>query len=163
RISSVRRASVTRMMASPSPVHDTPPSVLSAYVPHPMSAESPTRPGSLPDVPPVDVAAAMVPARSSATAPTVPPAGAAGSPQPGRRRGGAAEGTRAVQGTGAGVEGVAPIVENAARERDRVAAARDGGHRARPERIALHDGGVRLHGARRGEHGAPARVEARMV
>ena len=29
-ISSVRRASTTRMMASPSPVQDTPPSVLSA-------------------------------------------------------------------------------------------------------------------------------------
>src|SRR5437867_1161479 len=72
RISRVRRASATRMMASPSPVHETPPSVLSAYVPQPMSAESPTRPGSLPAVPPEEVAAAMVPARSRATAPTVP-------------------------------------------------------------------------------------------
>src|SRR5436309_1895407 len=61
------------MMASPSPVHDTPPIELSAYVPQPISALSPTRPGSLPMVPPVDVAAAMVPLRSRATAPTVPP------------------------------------------------------------------------------------------
>src|SRR2546425_361503 len=53
------------MIASPSPVHDTPPSVLSAYVPLPISAESPTRPGNLPKMPPVDVAAAIVPWRSS--------------------------------------------------------------------------------------------------
>src|SRR5215813_10629876 len=62
------------MIASPSPVHETPPSVLSAYVPLPIRAESPTRPGSLPTMPPVDVAAAIVPWRSSATAPTVPAA-----------------------------------------------------------------------------------------
>src|SRR5919198_931427 len=60
------------MIASPSPVHDTPPSELSAYVPHPISAVSPTRPGRLPTIPPVDVAAATVPWRSSAVAPTVP-------------------------------------------------------------------------------------------
>src|SRR5262245_24269204 len=60
------------MIASPSPVADTAPSELSAYVPHPMSALSPTRPGSLACVPPVEVAAAEVPWRSSATAPTVP-------------------------------------------------------------------------------------------
>src|SRR5437867_8898208 len=61
------------MIASPSPVHDTPPSELSAYVPQPISALSPTRPGRLPSVPPVDVAAATVPCRSRAVAPTVPP------------------------------------------------------------------------------------------
>jgi len=60
------------MIASPLPVQDAPPSVLSAYVPHPMSALSPTRPGRLPTMPPVEVAAATVPWRSSATAPTVP-------------------------------------------------------------------------------------------
>jgi hypothetical protein len=62
-----------RMMASPSPVQETPPTELSAYVPHPIRALSPTRPGALPAVPPVDVAAAMVPPRSRAMAPTVPP------------------------------------------------------------------------------------------
>src|SRR5205085_2043808 len=77
------------MIASPSPVADTAPSVLSAYVPHPMSALSPTRPGSLPWVPPVEVAAAEVPWRSRATAPTVPlsaATSAAGRPAVHRRR-----------------------------------------------------------------------------
>src|SRR5438128_2550095 len=68
------------MIASPVPVHDTPPIVLSAYVPLPISALSPTRPGRLPVTPPVDVAAAIVPYRSLATPPdasTVHPASTA--------------------------------------------------------------------------------------
>src|SRR2546422_831148 len=64
-----------------------------------MSAESPTRPGSLPAIPPVDVAAAMVPWRSGATAPTVP-AAPAGRPPPrpprAPRRLAGAQGTPAV-------------------------------------------------------------------
>uniref|UniRef100_A0A182KIF1 Uncharacterized protein n=1 Tax=Anopheles christyi TaxID=43041 RepID=A0A182KIF1_9DIPT len=61
------------MMISPSPVSDTPPIVLSAYVPDPMIGVSPTRPTRFPVTPPVEVAAAMFPPASIATAPTVPP------------------------------------------------------------------------------------------
>src|SRR5262249_30868837 len=69
----VRCRSTPRMIAPPPRVHDPPPPELSAWVPQPTSALSPTRPGALSAVPPVDVAAAMVPLRSRATAPTVPP------------------------------------------------------------------------------------------
>ena len=53
------------MIASPSPVHEHAPSASSANVPAPISGESPTRPGRLPVVPPVDVAAATFTATSS--------------------------------------------------------------------------------------------------
>ena len=66
------RATVARMKNSPVPVHDTAHDALLAYVPAPITAESPTRPGSLFVSPPVDVAAARSPCTSSATAPTVP-------------------------------------------------------------------------------------------
>ena len=39
----------------------------------------------------------------------------------------------------------------------------DAGHRAVLERVPFHDRGVHLHRAVRGEDGAPARVEARIV
>jgi hypothetical protein len=45
---------------------------LSAQVPAPMTGVSPTRPGDFAVMPPVDVAAARLPFRSRATAPTVP-------------------------------------------------------------------------------------------
>src|SRR3954470_3699276 len=61
------------MIDSPQPVVEQPPVWLSAYNPAPISGESPTRPGSLLAVPPVDVPAARHPARSSATQPTVSP------------------------------------------------------------------------------------------
>src|SRR5208283_4386698 len=64
-------ASTTLMIASPHPVHDAPPTELSAYVPHPMRGESPTLPGYLFGVPPVEVPDAITPLRSTATAPTV--------------------------------------------------------------------------------------------
>src|SRR5208282_4541197 len=43
-----------------------------AYVPAPIIGESPTRPGILPCKPPVEVPAAILPLRSSATTPTLP-------------------------------------------------------------------------------------------
>ena len=61
-----------RMNSSPSPVAETAQDRLSAKVPAPMTALSPTRPGSLNETPPVEVAAARFPCRSRATAPTVP-------------------------------------------------------------------------------------------
>src|SRR5215472_1457842 len=60
------------MKYSPSPVPDTAQDSLLAYVPAPISGVSPTRPLCLLVRPPVEVAAARLPARSSATAPTVP-------------------------------------------------------------------------------------------
>ena len=45
---------------------------MSAKVPAPMIGVSPTRPGNLPVIPPVEVAAARSPRQSRATAPTVP-------------------------------------------------------------------------------------------
>lgn len=64
-------ATATRMMLSPHPVIDTAPASLSAYTPQPIIGVSPTRPGSMRSIP-VEAPAATVPARSSATAPTVP-------------------------------------------------------------------------------------------
>ena len=58
-------------MASPCPVALAPPISLSAKAPHPINGESPTLPGFLNGIPPVEVAAAMFPSESSATAPTV--------------------------------------------------------------------------------------------
>ena len=65
------RHSAVRMIASPCPVADAAPNAC-AKVPAPISAESPTRPKSLPGTPPVEVAAAIAPCTSTATAPTVP-------------------------------------------------------------------------------------------
>ncbi len=67
-------ATTVRMKYSPCPVADTAQLSLLAYVPAPMMGESPTRPQRLPVMPPVEVAAARLPCRSSATAPTVPKA-----------------------------------------------------------------------------------------
>eukprot|EP00966_Prymnesium_polylepis_P308958 7139131-Prymnesium_polylepis.1 len=66
-----RCARQTRMIASPWPVQLTAPASLSAYTPPPTMGESPTRPGSLHEMPPVEVAAARLPSASNATAPTV--------------------------------------------------------------------------------------------
>jgi hypothetical protein len=70
---SISCASAVRMIASPSPVQEMATVVSSAHVPAAISDESPTRPGCLRLVPPVDVAAATPPWASSATAPTVFP------------------------------------------------------------------------------------------
>src|SRR5271169_5177665 len=64
-------ARTTLIIASPHPVTETPPTELSAYVPAPMIGESPTRPGYLFNVPPVDVPTQIFPLLSNATAPTV--------------------------------------------------------------------------------------------
>lgn len=48
------------------------PSLLSANTPMPAIGESPTRPTSFPNKPPVLVAAAKFPSKSITTAPTVP-------------------------------------------------------------------------------------------
>src|SRR5215469_16240200 len=69
--SAAHLASTSFMMGSPHPVQDTDALWLSAYQPQPISDESPTRPGSLLRVPPVDVPAAILPLASRATAPTV--------------------------------------------------------------------------------------------
>ena len=53
-------------------MHDTATLSSAAYVPHPGSGESPTRPGIWFVMPPVDVPAATCPAASLATAPIVP-------------------------------------------------------------------------------------------
>src|SRR6266571_760972 len=58
------------MISSPIPVTDTAP-FGPAYRPAPTIGESPTRPGSMKDVPPVELPAAKRPLRSRATAPTV--------------------------------------------------------------------------------------------
>ena len=60
------------MKNSPCPVPEIAQVALSANVPAPISGLSPTRPGSFAVIPPVEVAAATVPSRSHATAPTVP-------------------------------------------------------------------------------------------
>src|SRR5690242_8282918 len=65
-------ATASRMKYSPTPVEETAQDRLDAYVPAPITGESPTRPGSLPCIPPVDVPAARSPRTSRATAPTVP-------------------------------------------------------------------------------------------
>src|ERR1700728_1803595 len=59
------------MMGSAHPVRDTAAARVSEWQPQPMRDESPTRPGVLLRVPPVDVAAARLPRASRATAPTV--------------------------------------------------------------------------------------------
>jgi len=64
-------ARTSLMATSPIPVAEQAPASLSAYVPHPINGESPIRPGNLSEKPPVDVAAAVFPSLSSATAPTV--------------------------------------------------------------------------------------------
>ena len=61
------------MMPSPSPVQEIATVASSAQVPTAISDESPTRPGCLRLVPPVEVAAATRPCASRATAPTVFP------------------------------------------------------------------------------------------
>src|SRR3990170_4498688 len=58
------------MISSPIPVTETAPCG-PEYKPAPRIGESPTRPGSMNDVPPVELAAANRPRRSRATAPTV--------------------------------------------------------------------------------------------
>ena len=65
-------ASDVRRKCSPTPVHEMAQLALSAKVPAPMTAESPTRPHCWFTTPPVDVAAARLPHLSRATAPTVP-------------------------------------------------------------------------------------------
>src|SRR5947209_8509799 len=65
-------ATTDRMKYSPSPVHETAQVSLLAYVPAPIIGESPILPNLLFEVPPVEVPAPRLPARSSATAPTVP-------------------------------------------------------------------------------------------
>jgi hypothetical protein len=59
------------MMCSPVPVKEIA-TWSSAQVPGPIIGVSPTRPSIFMNVPPVEVAAASVPDKSSATAPTVP-------------------------------------------------------------------------------------------
>ena len=54
------------MIASPSPVQEIAAVASSAQVPQAISGESPTRPGCLPSVPPVEVAAATRPWASRA-------------------------------------------------------------------------------------------------
>src|SRR5215472_4983184 len=68
----ISRATPRRMKYSPAPVPETAQDWLDAYVPAPMIGESPTRPGILACMPPVDVPAATLPWRSRATTPTVP-------------------------------------------------------------------------------------------
>ena len=138
-------------------------------MPQPISGESPTRPGSWPARPPVDVPATMVPKRSMATAPTVP--GWSASSRCRCRsvtssRGIAerdAEGARLVDRPRADEEGVAPVVEDAPGEGDRVPDLGDAGHGAVAERVALHDGRVHLDGARGREDGAAPGIEARVI
>ncbi len=64
-------ARTRRMATSPMPVVEQAPAWLSAYVPLPISGVSPILPGSFSAKPPVDVAAAVLPSLSKATAPTV--------------------------------------------------------------------------------------------
>ena len=64
-------ARTRRMATSPMPVVEHAPAWLSAYVPAPISGESPILPGSFSEYPPVDVAAAVFACLSIATAPTV--------------------------------------------------------------------------------------------
>ena len=59
------------LVYSPAPVHDTAPGEFSAYIPDPMTGVSPTLPGSIAGIPPVDAPAAISPCVSRATAPTV--------------------------------------------------------------------------------------------
>src|SRR6201995_3159603 len=63
--------STSFIIGSPQPVGETAALALSAKQPQPISDESPTRPGALFSVPPVEVPAAILPPASSATAPTV--------------------------------------------------------------------------------------------
>src|ERR1700694_4943732 len=69
--SAVHFASTNFMMGSPHPVVEAAALLLFRYQPQPISDESPSRPGALLSVPPVEVAAAILPSRSSASAPTV--------------------------------------------------------------------------------------------
>ena len=59
------------MNASPTPVHEIP-TRSSAQVPAPIIGVSPILPSGFPVIPPVEVAAAILPSLSKATAPTVP-------------------------------------------------------------------------------------------
>src|SRR6266508_3307370 len=163
------------MMASPSPVHDTPPIELSAYVPQPIRALSPTRPESFPMVPPVDVAAAMVPLRSRATAPTVPPRVSRLEATSAWRRCWRSVTSDAVSHSGTPTERAnarAPSPtsrtwrrrpEDAAHECDRIRDARDGRDGTALEMIAFHDRCVHFDRAVAGENRAATRVEARVV
>ena len=74
-----------------------------------------------------------------------------------------AEGARLVDRSRADEEGVAPVVEDAPGEGDRVPNLRDTGHGPVAERVALHDGRVHLDGARGREDGAAPGIEARVI
>ena len=74
-----------------------------------------------------------------------------------------AEGARLVDRPRADEEGVAPVVEDAPGEGDRVPDLGDAGHGAVAERVALHDGRVHLDGARGREDGAAPGIEARVI
>ena len=149
-----------------------------------MMGESPTRPTCLLVSPPVEVAAARLPARSSATAPTVPLGsafGGAGGALAGRAlhllqfvltlRG--AEVFRRHQhdalfqgellGALADQQHVRALVHHQARQIDRVLDVAYGGHRPRTRPVAVHDGGIELRIPVRVEHRAAAGIELRVI
>ena len=153
------------MIASPSPVQEIATVASSAQVPAAISGESPTRPGCLRRLPPVEVAAATPPWASSATAPTVSRARrAALSPVRNQSSGRFEPGVaRERSGRVADQHHVAPLVEHRPRRADRVADPAQGGHRTRRAVGAAHDRRVMEHRALLVEHRAAARVEHRVV
>src|SRR5207244_11534820 len=61
--------SALRIISSPIPVAHAAPAASSAYIPAPITAESPTLPGFFSQIPPVETAADGTPERSTATSP----------------------------------------------------------------------------------------------
>ena len=149
------------MIASPSPVQEIAAVASSAHVPAAMIGESPTRPGCLPLVPPVEVAAATPPRASRATAPTVPPplerALALGGPEPRLGRGVQPGLARELRGRLADEHHVPALLEHGARGEHRVANPAQRGDRARGAVGAAHHRRVEQHEPALVEHRAAAR------
>ena len=146
-----------------------------------MTGESPTRPQRLPVRPPVEVAAARCPLRSSATAPTVPwrACGRSRAAPLSRQRRYCCQRSSVWKYSGSHLlqalfprEGVGAVarqhhvrglLHHGAREAHRIPRARDAGDRAGAARAAVHDRGVELVAALGAEHRALAGIEQRIV
>ena len=163
------------MKASPWPVPEIATTLSRAYTPAPTIGESPTRPSAWPTIPPVDVAAATRPLASRATAPTVPWRAAAARPVhhslqllPPRLGDEvvALDHLKSVALKERDIrvddEGVLGVLHHGAGQPDRVLGVLGRGDRARKPG-SCHHRRVELGVSRRGERGAAASVEQRIV
>ena len=146
-----------------------------------MIGVSPTRPGNLPVMPPVEVAAARSPRQSRATAPTVPCRRASSSsatlPAQSLLQGAPARLGMEIAGLGEGEpllagqrqraladqQHVRRVLHDGPRRQHRVSRSEDAGDGTGPPLPPFHHRGVHFLGAGGGEHGAAAGIEQRVV